>query len=40
MLDALLDELDVPAAVALALQHGGAAAGALIHLLKLGEAGR
>ena len=40
VLDALLDELDVPAAVGLALQHGGAAAGALIHLLKLGEAGR
>ena len=40
VLDALLDELDVPAAVDLALEHGGAAAGALIHLLKLGEAGR
>lgn len=38
VLDVLLRELDVPAAVELALARGGGAAGSLIHLLKLGEA--
>lgn len=40
VLDRLLTELDVPGAVEAALASGGSAAGSLIHLLKLGEAGQ